>query len=188
VLARLARLLSAQPRVALTLRSRRPARPLSSMAMPCEPDDFPCKSDMTEFMNPTARQRAPLHRPQVRPRDGKDDAAVSGVLFATPTHCQRHERNPHPSEQRRETAARVEQARRRALEQLALRVDRLTAVLAEARAELAAAARAGRAEGASIRAIAEAVGLSRPRVHEMLNATTEPLQAVGPMDVGPTCG
>jgi DNA-binding IclR family transcriptional regulator len=64
----------------------------------------------------------------------------------------------------------------------------LTAVLAEARAELAAAARAGRAEGASIRAIAEAVGLSRPRVHEMLNATTEPLQAVGPMDVGPTCG
>jgi DNA-binding IclR family transcriptional regulator len=36
------------------------------------------------------------------------------------------------------------------------------------RAELAGAARAARAEGASVRAIAEAVGLSRPRVHELL--------------------
>ena len=36
------------------------------------------------------------------------------------------------------------------------------------RAELAGAARAARSEGASVRAIAEAVGLSRPRVHELL--------------------
>lgn len=64
----------------------------------------------------------------------------------------------------------------------------MTAELAEARAELAAVARAGRAEGASIRAIAEAVGLSRARVHELLNAATEPLQAVESMDVGPRCG
>lgn len=79
-------------------------------------------------------------------------------------------------------------ARRRALEQLALRIDRLTAELAEARAELAAVARAGRSEGASIRAIAEAVGRSRPRVHELLSDTTEPLQAVESTNVGPTCG
>jgi len=78
-------------------------------------------------------------------------------------------------------------ARRRALEQLALRIDRLTTDLAEARAELAAVARVGRSEGASIRAIAEAVGLSRPRVHELLSDTTEP-QAVESRDVDPTCG
>ena len=79
-------------------------------------------------------------------------------------------------------------ARRRALEELALRIARLTAELAEARAELSAVARAGRLEGASIRAIAEAVGLSRPRVYELLNKPTGPLQAVESMDVGPTCG
>jgi hypothetical protein len=38
---RLARLLSAQPRVALTRTSRRLARPLSSLAAPRGPDDFP---------------------------------------------------------------------------------------------------------------------------------------------------
>jgi DNA-binding IclR family transcriptional regulator len=64
----------------------------------------------------------------------------------------------------------------------------LTAELAEARAELTAVARSGRMEGASIRAIAEAVGLSRPRVHELLSDTTRPLQAVESMDEGPTCG
>ena len=74
-----------------------------------------------------------------------------------------------------------------ALEQLALRIDRLIGELAEARAELTVVARAGRLEGASIRAIAEAVGLSRPRVHEMLNDTTEPLQTVRPTKRGPTC-
>ena len=79
-------------------------------------------------------------------------------------------------------------ARRRALEQLALQIDRLNTELAKARAELVAVARAGRSEGASIRAIAEAVGLSRPRVYELLTDTTEPLQAVESMDVGPTCG
>jgi hypothetical protein len=77
-------------------------------------------------------------------------------------------------------------ARRRALEQLALRIDRLIAELAEARAELTAVALAGRSEGASIRAIAEAIGRSRPRVHELLNDTTEPLQAVEPNGC-PTC-
>jgi len=75
-------------------------------------------------------------------------------------------------------------ARRRALEQLALRIDRLSAELADARAELAAGVRAGRSEGASIRAIAEAVGRSRPRVHELLNNTTEPLEST---EVSPTC-
>jgi len=69
-------------------------------------------------------------------------------------------------------------ARRRALEQLALRIDHLTAELAKARAELTAVARAGRSEGASIRAIAEAVRLSRPRVYELLNDKTERVQAL----------
>jgi hypothetical protein len=63
----------------------------------------------------------------------------------------------------------------------------LTADLAETCAELAADARAGRSERASIRQIAEAVGLSRPRVYELLNTTTKPLQTVGPMNLGPTC-
>ena len=79
-------------------------------------------------------------------------------------------------------------SRRRALEQLALRIQHLTAELADARAELIALARTGRLEGASIRAIAEAVGLSRPRVHELLNDTTEPPQAVESMEAGRTCG
>jgi hypothetical protein len=78
-------------------------------------------------------------------------------------------------------------ARRRALEQLSLRIQHLTAELAEARAELTAVARTGRLEGASIRAIAEAVGLSRPRVHELLKDTSEPLRAVESTDVGPAC-
>jgi transposase len=64
----------------------------------------------------------------------------------------------------------------------------LTTELAEARAELTAVARAGRLEGASIRAIAEAVDLSRARVHELLNKPTGPLEAVESMDVGLTCG
>ena len=79
-------------------------------------------------------------------------------------------------------------ARRRSLEELALRIQRLTAELAEARAELTALARTGRLEGASIRAIAEAVGLSRPRVYELLNDATESLQVVESMEVGRTCG
>jgi hypothetical protein len=44
VLSRLARLLPAQPTVALARASRRLAHPLSSLAAPCGPDDFPCKS------------------------------------------------------------------------------------------------------------------------------------------------
>jgi AcrR family transcriptional regulator len=78
-------------------------------------------------------------------------------------------------------------ARRRALEQLALQIDRLNAQLAEARADLIAAARAGRSEGASIRAIAEAVGLSRPRVYQLLTDSNQALQAVESGD-GATCG
>ena len=77
--------------------------------------------------------------------------------------------------------------RRRALEQRALQVNLLLAELAKARADLAAVARAGRSDGASIRAIAEAVGLSRPRVYELLNDTTESSQAVESGEVGPTC-
>ena len=78
--------------------------------------------------------------------------------------------------------------RRRALEQLALQVNLLLTELAEARADLAAVAHAGRSDGASIRAIAEAVGLSRPRVYELLNDTTESSHAVDTREVGPTCG
>jgi hypothetical protein len=59
---------------------------------------------------------------------------------------------------------------RAALQQLAARVARVHADLAAARIELAAAARVAHSEGASIRAIAEVVGLSRPRVHEMIAA------------------
>jgi len=55
------------------------------------------------------------------------------------------------------------------LERLATQVARHHGNLSTARAELAVAARAARAEGASVRAIAEAVGLSRPRVHELLS-------------------
>ena len=76
--------------------------------------------------------------------------------------------------------------RRRALEQRALQVDRLLADLANARAEVAVVARAGRSDGASIRAIAEAVGLSRARVYELLNGTTESSQAAEAREVGPT--
>ncbi len=72
--------------------------------------------------------------------------------------------------------------RRHALEQLALRIEYLIGELAEAREELSAVARAGRAEGASIRAIAEAVGRSRPRVYELLKETTDP------EEMEPTCG
>jgi hypothetical protein len=79
-------------------------------------------------------------------------------------------------------------ARRRTLEKLALRIEGLTDELAEARAELAAGVRLGRSEGASIRAIAEAVGLSRPRVHEMLSETAEPLPTVESVDGRTTCG
>jgi DNA-binding phage protein len=64
----------------------------------------------------------------------------------------------------------------------------LTAELAETHAALVAVARAGRSEHASIRQIAEAVGLSRPRVYELLNHTTRPLQTVEPMNLGSTCG
>jgi DNA-binding transcriptional regulator LsrR (DeoR family) len=60
-------------------------------------------------------------------------------------------------------------ARKRVLERLATRVARHHVKLGAARADLAVAARAAHAEGASVRAIAEAVGLSRPRVHELLS-------------------
>src|SRR5436190_21863459 len=78
-------------------------------------------------------------------------------------------------------------ARKRALERLAFRIGRLTVELAGARAELAAAARAARSEGASIRAIAEAVDLSRPRVHELLVDAHRPMQKVS-VDGGTGCG
>ncbi len=77
--------------------------------------------------------------------------------------------------------------RRRALEQLALQVTLRLADLAKARAEVAAVARAGHSDGASIRAIAEALGLSRARVYELLNDTTESSRAVESGEVGPTC-
>jgi hypothetical protein len=63
--------------------------------------------------------------------------------------------------------------RKRELEQLAARVAAHHGDLRSARAELAASARGAAAEGASVRAIAEAVGLSRPRVHELLNDEPE---------------
>jgi uncharacterized protein (UPF0335 family) len=78
--------------------------------------------------------------------------------------------------------------RRDALEQLALRIERLIAELAEARVELSAVARAGRSEGASIRAIAEAVRLSRPRVYELLHDASKSRQGGESMEVNPTCG
>src|SRR5262245_6124395 len=65
-------------------------------------------------------------------------------------------------------------ARKRALERLAIRVARRHGDLSAARADLADAAREAHAEGASVRAIAEAVGLSRPRVHELLSDTSGP--------------
>jgi len=63
----------------------------------------------------------------------------------------------------------------------------LSAELSEARAELVAVARVGRSEGASVRAIAEAVGLSRPRVHDLLNHKAASLQAVESIDGGSKC-
>ena len=69
-----------------------------------------------------------------------------------------------------------------------LRSGRLTAELAEVDAELAAVARASRSERATIRAIAEALGLSRPRVYEPLNRPTQPPEAVEPIEVGSRCG
>ena len=59
-------------------------------------------------------------------------------------------------------------AHKKALERLAMRVEHHHGRLKEARVELAAAVREAHAHGASIRAIAEAVRLSRPRVHELL--------------------
>jgi hypothetical protein len=78
-------------------------------------------------------------------------------------------------------------ARRRALELLAFRIGRLTSDLEAARAELAGAARAARLEGASVRAIAEAVGLSRPRVHELLSNNVEPSCGCGSLNGGCKC-
>ncbi len=66
-------------------------------------------------------------------------------------------------------------ARQRALERLATRLARRRGDLSAARTDLAVAAREARAEGASVRAIAEAVGLSRPRVHELLSDKSGPL-------------
>jgi hypothetical protein len=60
-------------------------------------------------------------------------------------------------------------AHTKTLDRLASRVERHNEKLAIARVELAAAIREAYAEGASIRAIAEAVRLSRPRVHELLS-------------------
>jgi len=64
--------------------------------------------------------------------------------------------------------------RKRELERLAARVAVHHSDLRSARAELAAIARQAAAEGASVRAIAEAVGLSRPRVHELLHDEPNP--------------
>lgn len=65
-------------------------------------------------------------------------------------------------------------ARKRVLERLATRVARRHGDLSAARADLAVAGREAHAEGASVRAIAEAVGLSRPRVHELLSDKSGP--------------
>jgi hypothetical protein len=65
-------------------------------------------------------------------------------------------------------------ARKRVLERLATRVARRHGDLNAARADLAVAAREAHTEGASVRAIAEAVGLSRPRVHELLSDKSGP--------------
>jgi DNA invertase Pin-like site-specific DNA recombinase len=64
----------------------------------------------------------------------------------------------------------------------------LTAELAEVHAELVAAALASRSERAPVRAIAEALGLSRPRVYELLNHPNKSRQAGESMEAGPTCG
>ena len=123
----------------------------------------------------------------LRPRSSEDDAIVSRVFVAAQTHCRGRERN-YSRKQRWQAAARVSAVRRDALEQLALRIERLIAELAEARVELSAVARAGRSEGASIRAIAEADGLSRPRVYELLHDASKSREAGESMDVNPTCG
>ena len=65
-------------------------------------------------------------------------------------------------------------ARKRVLGRLARRVARHHGDLKEARTDLAVAAREAHAEGASVRAIAEAIGLSRPRVHELLSDKSGP--------------
>jgi hypothetical protein len=64
--------------------------------------------------------------------------------------------------------------RKRELEHLAARVAAHHGDLRSARADLVASARDAAAEGASVRAIAEAVRLSRPRVHELLNDEHDP--------------
>ena len=78
--------------------------------------------------------------------------------------------------------------RRHALEELARRIDHLIAELAEARLELCAVARAGRSEGASIRAIAEALGRSRSGVYELLHDARKSRRTGEFMDLDPTCG
>jgi hypothetical protein len=65
-------------------------------------------------------------------------------------------------------------AHKRLLERLAARITRHQDELGSARAQLAAAARDAHAAGASVRAIAEAAGLSRPRVHELLTDASAP--------------
>ena len=99
------------------------------------------------------------HAAFVRPAD------TVGEVNETPRNSQARVGRP-----RRELTP----ARKRVLERLATRVARHQGDLSAARAELAAAARTAHAEGGSVRAIAEAVGLSRPRVHELLNDTVAP--------------
>ena len=133
----------------------------------------------------------PLHEPstiEARRYGSAMTPSCRGVSFAAPTHCRGDERNPHPCKQRWETAARVEsvaQTSSRATRPPDCYLDRR---IGGSACRAVASARPGRSEGASIRAIAEAVGLSRPRMHELLNDTTEPLQAVESIQGGPTCG
>ena len=70
--------LSAQPRVALTRTSRRLARPLSSLAAPRWPDDFPCKS-----ARPSLRALRSLGRIlHLRQPDLDDEACRARQLIA----------------------------------------------------------------------------------------------------------
>jgi hypothetical protein len=64
-------------------------------------------------------------------------------------------------------------ARKRELERLAARIDRRLGALDALRAEAAAVAAAAAAEGASLRAIGVALGLSKASVHGLVHSETK---------------
>jgi hypothetical protein len=63
-------------------------------------------------------------------------------------------------------------ARRTQLERLAARVDRRVGELDELRGEVASVAAAAASEGASLRAIGVALGLSKASVHALVHSRT----------------